>query len=72
MVTNPYVSLSNTLLDSKPINSTITTSSGFPTAAPMLGKDSPVNEFTVGQQLMIGYRYWSMLPAGMAGQKMSH
>ena len=55
VVTNPYVSLSNTLFYSKPITSINTTSSGFPTAAPVLGhyqmqhrygKVPPVDEFT--------------------------
>ena len=37
VVTNLYVSLSNTLFYSKQICSVITTSSGFPTATTMLG-----------------------------------
>ena len=55
VVTNPYVSLFNTLFYSKPITSINTTSSGFPTATPVLGhyqmqhrrgKAPPVDEFT--------------------------
>ena len=55
LVTNPYVSLSNTLFYSRPISSIGTTSSGFPTVTLLLGhcqvqrrrgKAPPIDEFT--------------------------
>ena len=56
VVTNPYVSLSNTLFYSRSISSVGTASSGFPTVTPLLGhcqiqqcrgKAPPIDEFTV-------------------------
>ena len=79
VVTNPYVSLSNTLFYSKPITSIITTSSGFPTATPVLGHyqmqhrrgKAPLLmnllQKIVRPGLMIGYQHLSVLPVGMIG-----